>query len=70
MEQFKDKNILVTGGCGVIGRELIAKLVLFGANVRCVDFVDLPTELEKLDPPPLILTESYTDVLLIKEDPK
>ena len=48
MKQFKDKNILVTGGCGVIGRELIYKLVLFGANVRCVDFVDLPEELEKL----------------------
>ena len=38
MKQFKDKNILVTGGCGVIGRELIYKLVLFGAIVRCVDF--------------------------------
>ena len=48
MNLFKNKNILVTGGCGVIGRELIYKLVLFGANVRCVDFVDLPKKLEKL----------------------
>ena len=35
---YKNKNILVTGGSGVIGRELIKQLVDQGANVRNVDF--------------------------------
>jgi nucleoside-diphosphate-sugar epimerase len=42
---FKNKNILITGGSGIIGTELILKLVGLGANVRCVDFADLPEEL-------------------------
>lgn len=40
MENFeilKDKNILVTGGAGFIGSNLIEKLLEFGANVTCLD---------------------------------
>lgn len=47
MSHFKNKNVLVTGGCGVIGRQLINRLVSLEANVRCVDFHDLPKELEE-----------------------
>ena len=40
MENFeilKEKNILVTGGAGFIGSNLIEKLLEFGANVTCLD---------------------------------
>lgn len=36
-EVLKDKNILVTGGAGFIGSNLIEKLLEFGANVVCLD---------------------------------
>lgn len=49
MNFYKDKNILVTGGSGVIGRQLIKKLVLDGANVRNVDFRPQPEELTKMN---------------------
>jgi len=35
---YKGKNVLVTGGSGVIGTHLINKLILQGAHVRNVDF--------------------------------
>ena len=42
IEQFyKDKNVLVTGGCGFIGSHLAQKLVSLGANVTIID--DLST---------------------------
>lgn len=34
---FKDKKVLVTGGAGVIGRELVALLKKAGAIIRVVD---------------------------------
>ena len=34
---FKGKNVLVTGGAGVIGRELIKELCNLKANVICID---------------------------------
>lgn len=36
-EILKEKNILVTGGAGFIGSNLIEKLLEFGANVTCLD---------------------------------
>ena len=43
---FKNKNILVTGGTGMIGRALIPKLLDFGANIT-VASLDEP---KKVDP--------------------
>ena len=37
MEQYRHKNILVTGGLGFIGSNLARRLVRFGANVTLVD---------------------------------
>jgi nucleoside-diphosphate-sugar epimerase len=39
---WKNKNVIVTGGSGVIGRELIKKLISLDANVRCFDNVPKP----------------------------
>ena len=47
MNTYRNKNILVTGGSGVIGKHLISRLISLGANVRNVDF----------NPQPLALTE-------------
>jgi nucleoside-diphosphate-sugar epimerase len=49
MNIYKNKNILVTGGSGVIGRQLIKKLIGYGANVRNVDFRPQPKELLDLN---------------------
>lgn len=40
-EQYKNKNVLVTGGCGFIGSHLVEKLVELGAHVTILD--DLST---------------------------
>ena len=42
---FKDKNILVTGGTGLIGRPLVEKLVSFEAKVTVVS-LDKPTNVD------------------------
>ena len=39
---FKGKKVLVTGGSGVIGRELLRYLIDEGAEILSVDRVDLP----------------------------
>lgn len=38
---FKDKNVLVTGGTGLIGRQLVSKLCDLGSNVLSVSMDDL-----------------------------
>lgn len=43
---FKNKNILVTGGTGLIGRPLVDKLISLGANVTVISLDD-PTGLNK-----------------------
>lgn len=45
---YKNKNVLVTGGSGVIGSVLIQQLVHQGANVRNVDFTPQPQSLTDL----------------------
>ncbi|MBT6755426.1 MAG: NAD-dependent epimerase/dehydratase family protein, partial [Gammaproteobacteria bacterium] len=42
---FKDKNILVTGGTGLIGRPLVEKLVSLEAKVTVVS-LDKPTNVD------------------------
>jgi len=37
---FENKNVLVTGGCGMIGRELVSLLQKRGAKVRVADIKD------------------------------
>ena len=37
---FKNKNVLVTGGTGLVGRELVELLVNEGANVTSVSLDD------------------------------
>ncbi|MDP2676865.1 MAG: NAD(P)-dependent oxidoreductase [bacterium] len=46
---LKNKKIIVTGGAGVIGRELVPRLVGAGAVVRCIDIAPKPKEFEGLD---------------------
>ncbi|RXG16081.1 UDP-N-acetylglucosamine 4-epimerase [Leeuwenhoekiella aestuarii] len=36
-KQLKNKNVLITGGCGFIGSHLIEALLEHGANVKCLD---------------------------------
>ena len=40
MEIYKDKKVLVTGGTGMIGRELVKLLVSLGARVRIASLDD------------------------------
>jgi len=40
--EFKDCRVLVTGGAGVIGRELIQRLVSAGAHIVCMDIKPRP----------------------------
>jgi nucleoside-diphosphate-sugar epimerase len=46
---FKNKKVLVTGGAGVIGKELIDMLKEQGAIIRCVDFQEKPKELKNIE---------------------
>ncbi|MBI3631434.1 MAG: NAD(P)-dependent oxidoreductase [Candidatus Staskawiczbacteria bacterium] len=46
---FKNKKILITGGTGVIGHELITLLKERGANIRVVDMRERPTDLEGVE---------------------
>lgn len=39
---YRGKRVLVTGGAGVIGTELIRKLLAFGVNVMCADLKPRP----------------------------
>ena len=39
---LKNRKIIVTGGSGVIGRELIRKLIDLDAKVRCFDIIQKP----------------------------
>lgn len=40
--EFEDRRVLVTGGAGVIGRELIQRLVSNGAHIICMDLKPRP----------------------------
>lgn len=46
---IKDKQVLVTGGAGIIGQELIRKLLAEGAHVRIVDFREKPKGFEDVE---------------------
>lgn len=46
---WNNKKVLVTGGAGVIGKELISMLKEQNAHVRCVDFTERPSELEGIE---------------------
>ena len=46
---FKDKKVLVTGGAGVVGRELVDYLKREGAIIRVVDLAEKPKELEGVE---------------------
>jgi len=46
---FENKKVLVTGGAGVIGRELIRLLADQKAHVRCIDFLEKPEMLNALN---------------------
>ena len=43
---YKDKNVLVTGGTGLIGRPLLEYLIDAGAKVTCAS-LDKPNDLDK-----------------------
>ncbi|MCK4339989.1 MAG: NAD-dependent epimerase/dehydratase family protein [Candidatus Cloacimonetes bacterium] len=42
---WKNKKIIVTGGAGVIGQELIGELIALGAEVLCIDREPKPEEM-------------------------
>jgi nucleoside-diphosphate-sugar epimerase len=46
---FKDKKVLVTGGAGVIGQELIAMLKEQGAAIRCIDLQEKPRTVDGVE---------------------
>ena len=46
MSFYKSKNVLVTGGTGMIGKPLCEMLVNKGANVETVS-LDVPREITK-----------------------
>ena len=37
IDEIKNKNILVTGGCGFIGSEVVKQLSKLGANITIID---------------------------------
>lgn len=43
--QWRNKRVIVTGGAGVIGNELVERLAGMGANVGCFDIVPRPQRL-------------------------
>ena len=45
---FENKNVLVTGGCGMIGRELVSLLHGHGAKVRVADIKD-PVDMSNIE---------------------
>lgn len=45
---WKNKNVIVTGGAGVIGPELINRLLNLGAQVKCFDLVTRPSRIPKV----------------------
>ena len=59
MISFKNKNILITGATGGIGKELIKKFFTLGANI-----VATGTKSEKLD----IIKKKYPDIRIKKFD--
>lgn len=69
--QLKNKKIIVTGGAGVIGKELIHRLVDAGAIVRCIDIAPQPKEFEDLDIEYSQRDLSYANTIdFIKFDPE
>ena len=59
MIDFKNKKILITGGCGGIGKELVKKFVSLGGNV-----LGTGTNTEKLD----LLKKEYPNILVKRFD--
>ena len=59
MINFKNKNILITGACGGIGKELVKKFVSLGGNV-----LGSGTKIEKLD----LLKKQYPNIKVKKFD--
>ena len=59
MINFKNKNILITGGSGGIGKELVKKFVSLGGNV-----LGTGTNTEKLD----LLKKEYPNILVKRFD--
>lgn len=64
---FKNKNVLVTGGAGMIGRELVPLLLERGANVYIADIKE-PTELLDLVTFLRVDLRQYNDCLRICKD--
>ena len=59
MINFKNKNILITGASGGIGKELVKKFVSLGGNV-----LGSGTKIEKLD----LLKKQYPNIKVKKFD--
>ncbi len=62
---FSSRTVAVTGGCGVLGGELVAALAWLGANVAVLDrSPELPEELvQKIEGASGKIERMYVDVL-------
>ena len=49
MSLFKNKNVLVTGGTGLIGTPLVEELDKLGANIRVVSLDKPPSEKNNIE---------------------
>ena len=44
LENIKNRNIFVSGGSGIIGKELVGRLISLGANILVGDLKKCPTK--------------------------
>ena len=68
LSQLKDKEVLITGGCGFIGSEIVKQLSLIGANVTILDNLSSGKEkyIEKFSNVKLIIGD-LVDYDLVKD---
>lgn len=64
VDSIRNKRVLVTGGAGVIGRELMSILTSKGAIVRCVDLVEKPKDFPHVEYWRLDLSEESSQFLI------
>jgi len=63
-EQFRDKNVLITGGMGFIGSNLAIRLVELGANVTLIDLIvpEYNSNLFNIEPIKDQVTINFSDI--------
>jgi len=67
---WKNKRVLVTGGAGVIGRELVNQLVSEGLHILCLDKVSKPKEFSDIVDYDKVDLSELNSELITKFDPE